>query len=181
MEIPIDILNDCKKGQRKAQKYVYEVMASKLLAVARRYVNYLPDAEDILQDSFIKIFQKINSFENGTNFWLWSKRIVVNTSIDFYRKEAKLIWPITIEQAYDLEDANENAIDKMSINELYLLLDELPPGCKLVFNLIAIEGYKHTEVAQLLGVTEGTSKSQFARARTILQNKLLTLNITKHG
>ena len=143
------------------------------MGVCYRYARNREDAEDILQDAFIKIFKKINQFKGDGSFEGWARKIVVNTALEYFRTKTK--WqnvPLNeFSEAFEIENDNDILSD-LSFQEMLLLVQDLPPTYRLVFNLYAFEGLKHREIAQELGISEGTSKSNLYDARRILQRKL---------
>lgn len=164
-----ELIQACVRGERLAQKQLYEKFAGKLYAVSLRYMKSKEEAADILQDSFIKIFDALNSFRFDCPLELWLRRIVINTALTALGRR---------KINYNLEDfeflgADENlGLESLNYETLLRMVNGLPEGCKTVFNLFAIEGYKHQEIAGMLGISEGTSKSQFSRARSILIEKI---------
>ena len=132
-------------------------------------------AADILQDAFIKVFRSINAFKGEGSFEGWIRKIVVRTALDEFRKTTRL-FSVSDYDNYDLPDASPGAVSKLTHGELMDMVQSLSPGYRTVFNLFAIEGYQHKEIAEMLGISEGTSKSQFARARTTLQRLVLAQN-----
>lgn len=171
------IIARCKKNCKIAQKELYDKYAAILLGIAMRYVYDKAEAEDILQEAFLKIFLNIKQFAGTGSFEGWMKRILVNTAIGNYRKNLKHY------HHQDIIDINESeAMDfviydvEFTKEELYLVIRNLPDGYRMVFNLYAIEGYKHKEIAGMLNIDVTTSKSQFSRARKLIQKKLLELS-----
>ena len=178
------ILERCKKYDRKAQKELYDVYSPVLLGICIRYSKSREEAEDVLQDGFIKIFTKINDFKGDGSFEGWMKRIIVNTAISHYHKNKKH------NEIYDIDDINETDIKGHSFEsndftseELFKVIDSLPEGYKVVFNLYAIEGYKHKEIAEMLNINQNTSKSQYSRAKEKIRQKLESISKikTKNG
>lgn len=174
ISIPFDnvddrfLIRECMAGNRNAQKALYDTYSAKMMGVCLRYSTDRSRAQDILQDAFIKIFNNLHKFRNEGSFEGWIRRIMVNTAIEHVRKEKHMRKHVEIEQAYDI--ALDNSIfEKLAANDLLLLLQQLPPGYRAVFNLYVIEGYSHKEIAYILNIKEGTSKSQLAKARYTLQ------------
>ncbi|HBH23831.1 MAG TPA: RNA polymerase subunit sigma-24 [Cytophagales bacterium] len=165
------IVEKCNEGDRKAQKAFYEHFAPQLYVVCLRYARTTLEADDMLQDSFVKIFTKLSDFRGESNISYWLKRIVVNTAINYYRNKLYMYPMVDVEEYQDVLK-HEHVISKIQLDELLEMLHELPEGCRVIFNLYAIEGYKHQEIAEMLKISEGTSKSQFARARQLLQEML---------
>ncbi len=164
-----ELIEGCKSGNRKAQELVYRKYTPKMLGVCMRYAKDRFEAEDILQVAFIKIFEKIKNFRSEGSFEGWIRRIMVHTSIEFYRKNARMYPVVDIDNVQEHSVA-ENQLNRLNMNDLMNAIKSLSPGYRMVFNMYAIEGYSHKEIAQELGINEGTSKSQLARARVILQD-----------
>jgi RNA polymerase sigma-70 factor (ECF subfamily) len=127
------------------------------------------DAQDILQEGFIKVYRNMEKFRREGSFEGWMRRIFVNTAIEHYRKSINL-YPVSESQENNVEDREWNAFDKLAVKDLVKLIQTLSPGYRTVFNLYVVEGYTHREIAEMMGISEGTSKSQLARAKAILQN-----------
>ena len=140
-----------------------------------RYAANRTDAEDILQMGFVKMFQKISDFKNEGSFEGWVRRIMVNTAIELYRKNARSLQTVELEGIVEVDDAN--ALSQLAVKDLMQLVQNLPDGYRVVFNLYAIEGYSHKEIAEQLGISEGGSKSQLSRARNYLQDKIRKLEV----
>ena len=153
------------------QKALYEKYSGLMYAVALRYAKSVPEAEDVLQEAFVKVFQALKSFRNDSALKYWIKRIVVNTALNQQRNKLYMYPMVDVN---DLQHWGEDstAISSYSYAELLDMIRELPDGCRVIFNLYAIEGYKHHEIAKLLEISEGTSKSQYARAKMLLQAKV---------
>lgn len=164
-------IEELRAGKPKAQRLLYENCYRKMYALCLRYCNNRTDAEDIMIQGFTKIFNKINDY-NGTNFEGWMKRIFVNEAINHFHKNKNQTWFHTEEPNEYLTANTVDALGELSLQDLNAMLGQLPEGCKIIFNLYAIEGYQHQEIAAILGVSESTSKSQFARAKVLLQRKL---------
>ncbi|SFF86787.1 RNA polymerase sigma factor [Pontibacter chinhatensis] len=165
-----ELIAGCQQADGKAQKLLYERFASQMYGVCLRYLKNQMDAEEALLNGFMKIYQHIDRFEGKGSFEGWVRRIMVNESLAFLRKKEPL--HIAIEDSY-IQVANPTSADHdLAEGELLELLRTLPAGYRAVFNLYAIEGYSHKEIADMLGITEGTSKSQLSKARTMLQRRL---------
>lgn len=170
------LIEKCKKGNRKAQKYLYDKYSSVMFGICIRYSKNLNDAEDILQEGFIKIFGYINSYEGKGSFEGWMKRIMVNTAITFYHKNLKHKYHDDISELQETINTDSNWQDSdFTHDELLRIIQTLPDGYRNIFNLYAIEGYKHKEIAQMLEIDVSTSKSQYHRAKKIIRNKLEAL------
>ncbi|PWN72248.1 RNA polymerase subunit sigma-24 [Chryseobacterium phosphatilyticum] len=169
-----DLLLECQRNDRNAQRKLYEQMAGKLYSVCKRYLKNDEDIEEALADSFYKIFTKINQLQNPDTFEAWAKKIVVNECLQKLRNNKEL--HISLEENH--VSFSDSACDNHSLEKDILnLLNFLPEGCKAIFNLFAIEGYPHKEIAVMLSISEGTSKSQLNFARKKLQELLVNQNI----
>jgi RNA polymerase sigma-70 factor (ECF subfamily) len=165
------IIKDCNKGKSKAQEKLYNLFAPKLLGVCLRYSNNMDDAEDTLQDGFIKIFQNISSYQSKGSFEGWMRRIMVNTALEKYRKMKNLRIADEAEQIEDLEEDYDVPSD-IPLDILLQMIQELPDRYQMVFNLYVLDGYTHNEIAEVMNISSGTSKSNLARGRAILKDKV---------
>jgi RNA polymerase sigma factor (sigma-70 family) len=166
-----DLIRGCLSGDSRMQEALYKRFAAKMYAVCLRYSNNADDAQDLLQEGFIKIFKNLDRFRAEGSFEGWVRRVFVNTSIEHYRKKVNLTSTSEREEAL-IEDGSVNALDKLAEKDIIALVQDLSPGYRAVFNMYAIEGYSHKEIGSILGISEGTSKSQLARAKGILQKKV---------
>lgn len=169
------ILEGCLKHDRWAQKSLFERYSGLLMGICVRYATDIPEAEDILQESLLKIYLNIGDYSGEGSFKGWMRRIVINTAITYYHKNLKHKHYVEIEEVFTSEIGKDVPDNEFTSEELKMVLDELPPGYKAVFNLYAIEGYKHKEIAVMLEIDVNTSKSQYSRARTFIQKKLKKL------
>ncbi len=167
-----DLVNGCRKGERKTQELLYKHFASKMLGVCMRYATDKMEAEDMLQNGFIKVFQKISDYRGEGSFEGWVRRIMVHCSIEYYRKHHKMMQVVDLEGQGDEQSVNAAALAKLDAKDLMMLIQQLSPGYRMVFNLYAIEGYTHKEIGEIMGISEGASKSQLSRARTILKEQI---------
>lgn len=173
------LIKECVKGNAKAQRFLFDKFAPKMLTVCIRYAKNKSDAEDVLQDAFIKVFNKISEFKNEGSLEGWIRRIMVNTSLDQIRKNSKFSNDTDLEAvSYKLEN-NDFTFENLVSEDLLKLINSMPNGYRVVFNMFAIEGYSHQEIASTLGVTENTSKSQYLRARSFLKNELEKINFER--
>jgi len=174
-----ELIQKAAKYNREAQHTLYEVHAPKMLSVCRYYVKDVQKAEEVMLNGFFKAFTNLNSFKNEGSFEGWLRKIMVRESISFLRQQKQIEFSIEdIENSNDYSNAMETDLE---VNDIQQLIDELPEGYKMVFIMYAIEGYKHHEIAELLNISEGTSKSQLFKARQLLQEKLKKLNTTSYG
>lgn len=163
-----DLIQSCINGDRQMQQLLYDRFSSKMYGVCLRYSGNVEDANDIMQEGFIKVFKNLPKFRGEGSFEGWIRRIFVNTSIEHYRKKVKM-YHVTEAQENTIEDSSLDVLDTLAAKDIIKIVNELSPGYKAVFNLHVIEGYSHKEIAALLGITEGTSKSQLARAKSVLK------------
>ncbi|MEO9013532.1 MAG: RNA polymerase sigma factor [Ginsengibacter sp.] len=155
------------------QRQLYDTYSPKMYGVCLRYAGNENDANDILQEGFIKVYKNIGKFRSEGSFEGWIRRIFVNTAIEHYRKKVKM-YNVTEAQENTIVDKELTALDTLATKDIMKIVDELSPGYKAVFNMHVIEGYSHKEIADILGITEGTSKSQLARAKGVLRNLIET-------
>jgi RNA polymerase sigma factor (sigma-70 family) len=172
-----DLVEGCIAGNRKIQQELYQRFAPKMYGVCLRYAGNAEEAEDILQEGFIKVFRKISSFRGEGSFEGWIRRIFVNTAIEHFRKKTYL-QPITEYEENTVEGKYVSVLDSMAEKDIVALVQQLSPGYRTVFNMYVVEGYTHRQIAEVLGISEGTSKSQLSRAKMILQD-LVTKYIDK--
>lgn len=169
-----DIILGCIRGESASQKAVFDRYASRMLGVCYRYARNTADAEDILQDAFIKVFAKIEQFKAEGSFEGWIRKIIVNTALKKYsltRYSRELQVVEVADNQHTLEDPT--AYSHISEKDLLAMINELPDGYRLVFNLYVLEGYPHEEIAQMLGIQPGTSRSQLVKARLLLQKQII--------
>ena len=165
------LIKGCLAKDRNSQNALYQLFCKKMFGVCVRYAKNKEEAEDLLQDGFVKVFTKIDQFKNQGSFEGWIRRIIVNTILEKFRQNNHLYAIVNID---DINEpiATEDGFEQLAANDLLKLIQMLSPGYKMVFNLYAIEGYTHKEIADMMGISEGTSKSQLSRARTMLQEML---------
>lgn len=171
MDLEKELIKGCCRGDRKSQKQLFDLFSKKMMVVALRYSKSDLEAEDILQESFIKIFEKISTFRGDSRLEFWIKRIVVNTALNHQRSKLYLFPMVDVTGLTWLED-DSVSLAGFHFRELLKFIQDLPSGCQVIFNLFAIEGYSHKEIAEMLEISEGTSKSQYARARSLLREKI---------
>ncbi len=166
------LIKGCIAGQRKAHESLYKLFAAKMLGVCMRYATDKMEAEDMLQNGFIRVFNKMGDFRGEGSFEGWMRRIMVHSSIEYYRKHHKMMQVVDIDTAHDVQGVDPLAASNLGVKDLLALIQALPPGYRMVFNLYAIEGYSHKEIGEMMTITEGASKSQLSRARTILKEQI---------
>lgn len=171
-----DLISACIRKERWAQKALYEEHYPKMMGVCLRYAGNQDEALDILHEGFIKVFKNLHRYEPGTSLNSWIRRIMVNTAIDYYRKMVRRRTE-DIESAYNVSTPDADALSQLSEKEILEAIQELSPAYRAVFNLYIIEGYSHKDIAELLNITESTSRSNLVKARIKLQEALLR----KHG
>lgn len=167
-----ELLESCKKGDRKAQKRLYDLLAPKMMALCMRYAGSRELAEDLLQDGFVTLFSKMGNFKNEGSFEGWARRVFVTTCLMYLRKNDVLRMSEDISEARKLSSSEPGQMEEISYRELMSLVMELPPGFRAVFNMYAVEGYSHKDISEQLGISETTSRTQFSRARTWLRKRL---------
>lgn len=166
-----DLIRDCRRGDRHAQQQIFDHYSRRMLGVCLRYVKNTMQAEDILVIAFAKVFERISQFKGEGSFEGWVRRITVNEALTCLRRNRVMMLETDLEQA-DRQPDYSRLGDHLEAEDLLKMIDELPPGYRVVFNMYAIDGYSHKEIAEQLGISENTSKSQLSRARTHLQKLL---------
>lgn len=161
------------------QEELYRRYSPRMYAVCLRYAGNAEEAEDILQEGFIKVFNKMDSFRNEGSFEGWMRRIFVNTAIEHFRRK-KYLLPVTEKEENTIEGKYISVLDSLSAKDIMQLIQELSPGYRTVFNLYVVEGFSHKEIADQLGISEGTSKSQLSRAKVILQ-EMVRKHMDRHN
>ena len=173
-----DLIEGCLLGNPVMQKNLYDKYAPKMYGICLRYAANTEDAKDILQDGFVKVFINLSKFKAAGSFEGWMRRIFVNTAIEHYRRKNQL-YAISENQEENIPNQDISALDELAAEDIIRLISELPNGYRTVFNLFAVEGYSHKEIATMMNITEGTSKSQYARAKAWLQEKIGNRNQDK--
>ncbi|GGH18469.1 RNA polymerase sigma factor [Mucilaginibacter phyllosphaerae] len=176
-----ELIERCKAGQRKAQELLYKQFAAKMLGVCMRYATDKMEAEDMLQNGFIKVFQKIADYRGEGSFEGWVRRIMVHSSIEYYRRHHKMMQMVDMEGAGHEPSVNAAAASSLEAKDLLIIIKALSPGYRMVFNLYAIDGYSHKEIAEIMCISEGASKSQLSRARAILKEQVLKMDNKRYG
>lgn len=164
------LVKQCRKGDRKAQRQLYDKYAPQMLSVCRRYVRSLEDAEEVLSNAFIKVFNKIDQYSGEGALGGWIRRIIINESLNFIRYQKNLF--VEVEEENHKDFSTTDFQDQMDADYLLAMIGQLPLGYRTVFNLYGIEGYSHQEIGEMLGISENTSKSQLSKARKHLQQRL---------
>ena len=167
-----DLVQGCLKGDRKSQLALYNAYSAKMFAVCLRYAVDYSAAQDMLQEGFVKVFRNIEKFRSEGSFEGWVRRIFVNTAIEHYRKQVNL-YALHDNTVKGYESYEANALETLKHEDLVKMIQTLSDGYRTVFNLYVVEGYSHKEIGDMLGISEGTSKSQLARARYLLQKMIM--------
>ncbi|HWB64357.1 MAG TPA: RNA polymerase sigma factor, partial [Chitinophagales bacterium] len=176
-----EIIQGCIGGDRKFQQKLYDTFSPKMFSVCLRYANDYNAAQDLLQEGFVKVFRNIEKFRSEGSFEGWVRRIFVNTAIEHYRKQVNMYALHETEVKY-YEFYEDNALETLKHQDILKMVQRLSDGYRTVFNLYVIEGYSHKEIGDMLGISEGTSKSQLARARYLLQKMIMDgMDNAMHG
>jgi RNA polymerase sigma-70 factor (ECF subfamily) len=165
------LIKDCVAGKQRALAQLYHIFSPKMYGVCLRYAKDATEAEDNMQEGFIKVFNSLNTFRNEGSLEGWIRRIMINVSLEKLRKQ-HLLYPVEDVSVYDTVNYSDDVIAKISADDLLKMVQELPPRYRMVFNLYVIEGLSHQEIAEEMSITQGTSKSNLARAREILKKKV---------
>lgn len=174
--IDSSIVKLCIEGDRKAQEKLYSYYAGRMKSVCLRYVKSKEAAEDVFQDGFVKVFLNLKKYNGEGSFDGWVRRIIVNTAIDTYKKNLRLDERSSYDDLREQEVFAKDSFESMHENDLLQILENLPDILRVIFNLYAIEGYSHKEIAEILNITESASKSQLYRSRKIIQQILFNYN-----
>ncbi|WP_406845266.1 RNA polymerase sigma factor [Flavobacterium soyae] len=166
------------ENNRQAQQQIYSKFSSKMLSVCRQYIKDIQLAEDVMITAFMKVFTNLKNFEHKGSFEGWIRRIMVNECISYLRVQKKVKFA---EDEFFTEESFNEIDSQFTVDQIQFLIDALPDGYKMIFNLYAIEGYKHNEIAKMLGINEGTSKSQLSHARKMLQTQITILKKQDNG
>jgi RNA polymerase sigma factor (sigma-70 family) len=171
MQSEKELIEGCAEGNRAAQKALYERYCRKMMMICQRYAKSMLEAEDILQEGFIKVFGKIKSFRADAQLSTWMTRIMINTALNAQRQKLYLLPMVDVNDVV-MSEREEISLSAFHLSDLTAMVQSLPDGCRIVFNLYAIEGYSHREIGEMVGISEGTSKSQYSRAKDLLRNKI---------
>ncbi len=176
-----EIIKRCIAGDQKAQEQLYQRYSPKMWGVCLRFAKSKMAAEDIMQEGFIRVFGKLDQYTGEGSFEGWIRRTIVNTAINHYKKNINHNKELDIDEVTIHNQIEPKVIDKLSVKELMGVIQQLPDGYRMVFNLFVVEGYSHKEIGEQLGITENTSKSQLSRARHVLQQQIRKeLNINRN-
>lgn len=166
------LIDGCLLNNRQAQKELYDVMSPKMFAVCMRYCSNRELAQDVLQEGFVKVFMNLMKYRGDGSFEGWVRKIFVNTAVEHFRKESRM-FSVSDSESVMESLSNHHEIDELEMEDMIKMIQKLSTGYRTIFNLYVIEGYSHKEIAEMLNISEGTSKSQLARARYILQKHIL--------
>jgi RNA polymerase sigma-70 factor (ECF subfamily) len=176
-----ELLERCRNNEPKAQSLLYEKYGSRMKGLCRRYARSEEDVEDIFQDAFVRVFQNLHTVQNPETMIFWMKKIFINTAINHYHKHLKQQLNVSDDiLAYHSTNDNDLIMSDLSTNDLLKIVKELPDGFRVVFNMYAIDGFQHSEIAAHLGITESTSKSQYSRAKEWLRKRLKEIGIVSY-
>jgi len=170
------LLNGCKKNDRESQRLLYQHYYGYAMSICVRYCRSMEESKEIVNDGFMKVFQKIDQHATESSFKAWLRKIMINSSIDHYRKEVKHHHHTDIDQMKIQGIANNSALDDLSYAELIGMIQSLSPGYRAVFNLYVIDGFTHQEIGEILSISEGTSKSNLMKARGNLKKMIEKMN-----
>lgn len=174
-----EIIAGCRLGKASAQEQLYQLYARRMMAICMRYTTSRFEAEDIFHEAFVKVFNNIGNFKGEGSFEGWMRRIFVNTAINHFNKNRKFQKTIDYSTVEEVLPATEDIISEMSGKEISQLIDQLPHGYKLIFNLFVVEGYAHQEIGEMLQISEGTSKSQLSKAKAYLKKLIQKHSISE--
>lgn len=172
-ESPEELLQKSVRGDRKSQEKLYRQFYGFAMGVCVRYTQSRDEALEIVNDSFLKVFTKGDQYDSKYPFKAWFRRIIVNTALDFYRSQQKHYFHENIEEAYEVSSNDSSPLSQLNHEEIINLIQRLPSGYKMVFNLFVIDGFSHEEISNQLGISVGTSKSNLSRAREALRKMIL--------
>ncbi|WP_231931256.1 MULTISPECIES: RNA polymerase sigma factor [Bizionia] len=175
------LIKKAAKNDREAQQVLFDTHAPKMLSVCRYYVKDFQKAEEVMLNGFLKAFTHLKQFQDTGSFEGWLRKIMVREAISYLRQAKKIEFPVDDLESNQYQESYNNVHSNMDVAQIQQLIDELPEGYKIVFVMYAIEGYKHQEIADMLSITEGTSKSQLFKARKQLQQQLQVLNSSHYG
>jgi RNA polymerase sigma factor (sigma-70 family) len=162
------LVKDCLKGKLQAQRELYELFAKGMLGICYRYTRSIKDAEDVLQEGFVKVYHHLSQYKNEGELGAWIRRIMVNTALNFLKRNRRYQEEMYFTEEYLHPVVDDDPIIRIQAKELADLIRQLPQGYQVIFNLHAVEGYSHVEIGELLGISDGTSRSQYSRARNLL-------------
>lgn len=177
MDKHLNMVERCLKGDRQAQKELFDSLSGRMLSLCMRYTGDRMTAQDMLQDGFVTLFSKLDTYKGDGSFEGWARRIFVTTCLMDLRKKDALKLSDDLEEARTLKEDSPSAVQRIGYRELMDLVMQMPEGYRVVFNLYVVEGFRHNEISRMLGISEVTSRSQLNRARTWLQNRIKERNV----
>ena len=166
------LIEACMRNDRKAQREMYNRYVQRMMSIAVRYVGDPDVAKDVVQEAFIRVFTSLGQYKARGSFEGWLRRIVVNAALEYLRAGRVLFESIDSDEVVDMPAMDENVLERIATDDLLAIIASLPDGYRTVFNMYAIEGYSHKEIAERLGINEGSSRSQYLRAKALMQKKL---------
>lgn len=175
-----EIINGCKKGKSQFQEALYTLYGPMMMGVCMRYAQDRMEAEDVFQDTFIKVFDRIEKFKGGS-FKSWIYTIFINASIDNYRSNKQRHLHVSYDDIVEQDNGDVDIVKQMSAQEITKIINQMPEGYRLVFNLFVVDGYSHKEISEMLSITEGTSKSQLFKAKAMLVKLMEDNNIARYA
>ncbi len=178
MHSEAEIIEGCKKGKAAFQEALYQSYSRRMMAVCLRYTKSRFEAEDIFQDAFVKVFKNLNAYQGGS-FEGWMRRIFVNTAITHYHRNRRYHQQADYGDIEESHPSEEDVLSKINGQQLLVLVNALPEGYRMVFNLYAVEGFNHREIGEMLNISEGTSKSQLSKAKSQLRSMLEKLSLSE--
>lgn len=178
MQTDEDLIKGCAKGDRASQKALYDRYARKMMVTCLRYARSSQEAEDILQEGFVKVFSNIAKFRSESQLSTWITRIMINTALNKQRSKVYMVPMVDVNEGHSVLE-EDVSLSHFHLNDLLEIIQSLPDGCRIVFNLFAIEGYSHKEISEMTGISVGTSKSQYNRAKSLLRLKIEMLEKEK--
>lgn len=178
MQTDEDLIKGCAKGDRASQKTLYERYCRKMMAICLRYAKSEYEAEDILQEGFVKVFSNISKFRAESQLGTWMTRIMINTALNKQRAKVSMLPMVDVNESHLIQE-EDVSLSHFHLSDLLEVIQSLPDGCRIVFNLFAIEGYSHKEISEMVGISIGTSKSQYNRAKCLLKARIETLEKEK--
>lgn len=167
-----DLIAGCLKGSSRHQRALYDQYAGRMMGLCMRYASSEAEAEDILQEGFVTVFRKMDTWSGTGELGAWIRKVIVNTALMQYRRSKKHRFQMDLSDVEYQLQADDNVLQQLSAADLMQMVQRLPAGCRLVFNLYAVEGYNHREIGEEMGISVGTSKSQFSRARHLLKGMI---------
>jgi RNA polymerase sigma factor (sigma-70 family) len=168
-----ELAQGCILGKKEAQKALFDLYAGKMMTVCRRYISDREEAKDVLQDGFVKVYERLHQWQGSGPLGGWIRTVIVNTALTHIRAQKKWRDTVDITESEELDSGDLSGLEKMKADDVLNLIEQMPQGYKTVFNLFAIEGYGHKEIGEMLGISENTSKTQFLKSKEWLKKGLV--------